>query len=289
MLKFTRLAATVSTILLTLTTACSQGEPSQDASVTPASPKLTTSPPSRKPPKANSASPTPSPTTQPERFQEALDTGMGAAVIAQSATSRDDWNLVSTRWQTAINLLKTVPQSSQNYPTAQKKIAEYQRNLAYAQQQAKRVPKPTKTASLPLAAVPKPATPSPSATAPTTRQPLPSSPVTAPAPGQPSASAGVAELALAKHLKKVGAKLYGTYWCPYCNQQKVLFGEEAFSQINYIECDPRGKNARPALCRQAKIQGFPTWEIKGKFYSGLQTMQELSELSGYKGDRNFRS
>lgn len=277
MLKFTRLAATVSTILLTLTTACSQGEPSQDASVTPASPKLTASPPSQKPPKAKSASPTPSPTAQPERFQEALDTGMGAAVIAQSATSRDDWNLVSSRWQTAINLLKTVPQSSRNYPTAQKKIAEYQRNLAYAQQQAKRVPTPTRTVSVPLATAPKQAAPSPSPS------------VAAPAPGQPSASTGMAELALAKHLKKIGAKLYGTYWCPYCNQQKVLFGEEAFSQINYIECDPRGKNARPALCRQAKIQGFPTWEIKGKFYSGLQTLQELSELSGYKGDRNFRS
>ena len=275
MLKFTRLAATASTVLLTLTTACSQGEPSQDVSVTPASPKVAASPPSRKPPNAKSASPTPSPTTQPERFQEALDTAMGAAVIAQSATSRDDWNLVISRWQTAINLLKTVPQSSRNYPTAQKKIAEYQRNLAYAQQQAKKIPKPTKTVSVPTTAVPKPTTPSPS--------------VAAPAPGQPSASIGMAELALAKHLKKIGAKLYGTYWCPYCNQQKVLFGEEAFSQINYIECDPRGKNAKPALCRQAKIQGFPTWEIKGKYYSGLQTLQELSELSGYQGDRNFRS
>ena len=288
MLKSTRLAATVSTLLLTLTTACSQGEPSQDASVSPAPPKLTASPPSPRPPKAKGASPSPSPTAQPERFQEALDTGMGAAVIAQSATSRDDWNLVSSRWQTAINLLKTVPNSSRNYPTAQKKIAEYQRNLTYAQQQAKRVPKPTGTVSVPLSTVPKPSTPSP-VTTPASRQPIPSPPVAAPAPSQASSSTGTAQLALAKHLRKIGAKLYGTYWCPYCNQQKALFGEKAFSQIDYIECDPRGKNARPTLCRQAKIQGFPTWEIKGKFYSGLQTLQELAELSGYKGDRNFRS
>jgi predicted fused transcriptional regulator/phosphomethylpyrimidine kinase len=62
---------------------------------------------------------------------------MGAATIAQSAESKDDWNLVVSRWQNAIALLKTVPKSSPNYTKAQKKIPEYQRNLAYAQQQVK--------------------------------------------------------------------------------------------------------------------------------------------------------
>ena len=28
------------------------------------------------------------------------------------------------------------------------------------------------------------------------------------------------EEALAKHLAKIGAVMYGAYWCPYCSQQK---------------------------------------------------------------------
>lgn len=98
----------------------------------------------------------------------------------------------------------------------------------------------------------------------------------------------VAEMALASHLKEIGAKFYGTHWCPYCNQQKELFGKEAFQQINYIECDPAGKNAQPAICQKANIQGFPTWEIQGKYYTGLQSLQQLADISGYTGDRNFK-
>lgn len=93
--------------------------------------------------------------------------------------------------------------------------------------------------------------------------------------------------ALASYLKQVGAKFYGAFWCPYCTKQKEMFGEQAFRQINYIECDPRGNNPRPDLCRKASIKGFPTWEIKGKQYPGMRSLEELAELSGYKGDRNF--
>ena len=31
------------------------------------------------------------------------------------------------------------------------------------------------------------------------------------------------EEALAKHLTKTGAVMYGAYWCPYCSQQKKIF------------------------------------------------------------------
>ena len=73
---------------------------------------------------------------QPETFSQALDRGMGAAVIAQSASSNEDWNLVASEWQKAIALLKAVPTSSPNYAKAQKKIVEYQKNLAIAEQKA---------------------------------------------------------------------------------------------------------------------------------------------------------
>ncbi len=261
MMKSTKFAVAVSIVLLAWTTACSQSEPSPNASVSSTPPKSTASRPSRKLSKA--ASSTSSPTTQPERFQDGLDAGMSAASITQSAQSKDDWKLVVSRWQSAINLLKTVPKSSQNYAKAQQKIAEYQRNLAYAQKQVNSPPRQNTTT-------------------------LTNPPVTPTA--KQSRSSGVSsEEALARHLNRIGAKLYGTYWCPYCNMQKNVFGEKAFSQINYVECDLAGQNPRPDLCRKANVSSYPTWEIKSQLYSGMRSLQELADLSGYTGDRNFRN
>ncbi|MBD2042839.1 glutaredoxin family protein [Microcoleus sp. FACHB-672] len=101
-------------------------------------------------------------------------------------------------------------------------------------------------------------------------------------------TSGPAEIALARHLKSLDAKFYGAYWCPYCHAQEQLLGKEAFAEINYIECDPRGKNAQTEVCMAANIKGFPTWEINNKFYSGLQSLDKLAEISGYQGDRNFQ-
>jgi uncharacterized membrane protein len=98
-----------------------------------------------------------------------------------------------------------------------------------------------------------------------------------------------AELALANHLKQVGAKMYGAYWCPHCHDQKQLFGKEAFRQVTYIECAPDGKNARPDLCQAAKIEGFPSWEVNGKLYPGTQSLEKLANASGYQGPRNFQN
>src|SRR3990170_4567061 len=88
------------------------------------------------------------------------------------------------------------------------------------------------------------------------------------------------QVGLSKHLRKIGAAMYGTYWCPHCNAQKELFGE-AFNHIKYVECDSRGDRANPALCAEKGIRRYPTWEIKGRFYLGAKSLQELSELSGY--------
>ncbi|KKD35465.1 hypothetical protein [Limnoraphis robusta] len=57
---------------------------------------------------------------------------MKAAVNVQTAESMADWNIVTTQWEEAINLLKIVPKLSENYSVAQSKITEYQRNLDYA-------------------------------------------------------------------------------------------------------------------------------------------------------------
>ncbi|MBM0742390.1 hypothetical protein JOY44_12305 [Phormidium sp. CLA17] len=100
-----------------------------------------------------------------------------------------------------------------------------------------------------------------------------------------SDSSALTDLAL--HLKKINAKMYGAYWCSYCTHQKELFGKSAIQSISYIECDPRGANAKPNLCKAAKVTAYPTWEINGKQYVGVQSLEELAKWSGYKGSTKF--
>lgn len=104
-------------------------------------------------------------------------------------------------------------------------------------------------------------------------------------------TSGPAQLALVRHLREIGAKEYGAYWCPHCHDQKMLFGKEAGALIDYVECDPRGQNSRAEICQAAaaNVKGFPTWEIKGQFYSGTQSLEKLADLSGYTGPRNFQN
>lgn len=89
---------------------------------------------------------------------------------------------------------------------------------------------------------------------------------------------------LANHLQQINAKMYGAYTCPFCRKQKELFGQAA-DRVPYIECAPNFPNAQPELCRQKNIEGYPTWEIKGSMYSGLRSLNELADLSGYQGSR----
>ncbi|MEO1095941.1 MAG: hypothetical protein AAFX01_13685 [Cyanobacteria bacterium J06638_28] len=101
---------------------------------------------------------------------------------------------------------------------------------------------------------------------------------------------GAAEIALATHLTQIGAKVYGAYWCPHCHDQADMFGAEAFALIDYIECDADGVDSQYELCRSTQaIQGYPTWNIEGQFYSGSQSLEELAMLSNYTGNTDFTS
>lgn len=82
--------------------------------------------------------------------------------------------------------------------------------------------------------------------------------------------------------------MFSAFWCPHCYEQKQLFGKEAFAEINSVECDPKGENPQTQLCQDTKIQGFPSWQIKGQLYPGTQTLERLAELSGYQGSKDFR-
>lgn len=112
----------------------------------PAPPVISASPTAPAGSPANSqtkSSPAPANQAQTAKaYPQALDRANSAAGIAQSAQSKDDWQLVANRWQQAIDLLRTVPQSSKDYAQAQQKLQEYRRSLAQAQQRANRASLP---------------------------------------------------------------------------------------------------------------------------------------------------
>lgn len=85
------------------------------------------------------ASPAARPTAAtPDGYRQAIAKASSAFNISQSAQSQDDWRLVTTRWQQAIDLMSAVPATSPHRALAQTKLREYRRNLAYAQQQLNR-------------------------------------------------------------------------------------------------------------------------------------------------------
>jgi uncharacterized membrane protein len=92
------------------------------------------------------------------------------------------------------------------------------------------------------------------------------------------------QIALAMHLREIGATMYGSYQCPHCLAQKHFFGT-AFKFINYVECDPKGKNADPSICLSKGVTSYPTWEIGGKYYLGAKSLKELARISGYSYEK----
>ena len=87
---------------------------------------------------------------------------------------------------------------------------------------------------------------------------------------------------LASHLTKIDAKFYGASWCPHCKQQKEMFGGSV-DRVLYIECSPGGQRAPVAqVCKDARIESYPTWVINGQRYGGTQTLEALAQFSSYK-------
>lgn len=94
-------------------------------------------------------------------------------------------------------------------------------------------------------------------------------------------------IALAEHLTSIGAVKYSAYWCPHCHEQNEMFGKEASSKLLLVECAPDGINSQTKLCQEKEITGFPSWEINGKIEAGIKSLNELANISNYKGPRDF--
>lgn len=117
---------------------------------------------------------------------------------------------------------------------------------------------------------------------------MPTTPAVVPAAATPEQSVSVATppsgpadtQALSKCLANRGAKLYGAYWCPHCADQKEEFGD-ALQFVNYVECDAGGPNGNPEACIDAKIEGYPTWQMPDKAdLVGAQSFEALANWSG---------
>jgi uncharacterized membrane protein len=88
--------------------------------------------------------------------------------------------------------------------------------------------------------------------------------------------------ALADHLKQSGVRFFGAFWCPHCQDQKILFGSAA-SRLPYIECSPDGQGTPQAgVCRAENIESYPTWIIDGKRYEKVMTLAELANATNFK-------
>lgn len=84
----------------------------------------------------------------------------------------------------------------------------------------------------------------------------------------------------AQCLSDKGVKMYGAWWCPHCATQKEWFGP-SFKYVNYIECSTPDGNAQLQVCRDAGIEGYPTWEFQdGSRRSGEIPLDQLSLYSG---------
>jgi hypothetical protein len=76
------------------------------------------------------------------------------------------------------------------------------------------------------------------------------------------------------------AKMYGAYWCPHCAEQKEMF-ESSFRYVLYVECGVRGSRDEAAVCKDAGIKHFPTWQFAdGERREGTQPLPTLGTKTG---------
>ncbi|MEB3243668.1 MAG: hypothetical protein VKO44_08530 [Cyanobacteriota bacterium] len=88
------------------------------------------------------------------------------------------------------------------------------------------------------------------------------------------------QVALAQHLRRVGARFYGAWWCPACFKQKNLFGQQAGNQLPYVECEKT--ESQRERCSRDQIGAYPTWVLGSRRLEGVQSLEELGQWSGFR-------
>ena len=88
--------------------------------------------------------------------------------------------------------------------------------------------------------------------------------------------------AFANCLSDRGVKMYGSWWCPHCQEQKEMFAK-SFKYVNYVECGVKGDvHQESQVCKDEKIKAFPTWQFPpaGERVEREFNLQELSDRTG---------
>ena len=96
--------------------------------------------------------------------------------------------------------------------------------------------------------------------------------------GEPLRDSTKEALALAVQLRDAGSQFFGSWRCPACFKQMTMFGKQAGTQINYVECyKPKERPKERARCEAAQISAVPTWTLpNGERRVGIQKLEELS-------------
>ena len=81
----------------------------------------------------------------------------------------------------------------------------------------------------------------------------------------------------AKCMTDTGAVFYGSFQCTHCTTQKNLFGN-SMQYVNYVECGPLG-GPQTLTCQQAGVKSYPSWNINGAKYEGVQPLARLAVLT----------
>lgn len=80
----------------------------------------------------------------------------------------------------------------------------------------------------------------------------------------------------AKCINASGAKFYGAFWCPHCQEQKADFGTSV-KYLPYIECS-NADNTQTQICIDKKIEGYPTWIFAdGSIQTGRLSLDTLAQ------------
>ena len=78
----------------------------------------------------------------------------------------------------------------------------------------------------------------------------------------------------AQCLTDKGVIVYGNDFCQYTAKQLNFFGKSK-KYLNYVKCIENKE-----LCDSKGVDTTPTWEINGKMYEQVQSLERLKELSG---------
>jgi len=77
-------------------------------------------------------------------------------------------------------------------------------------------------------------------------------------------------------LAENGVVIYGTHWCPACNQLvEMLGGHDAVNSV-YVECTEEQQR-----CAEEAQTGYvPEIQIDGELYENIRTLEGFSEATG---------